>query len=85
VALAAAAPFMGVRRPRSRDLGGVILASSGKPGTSKSGASKPGSEPPRPPADPGRVLLGNGPGVTGWGDGSGCATDQGLGGIRAPG
>ena len=34
---------------------------------------------------PGPVLLGDGPGVVGWGDASGCATDQGLAGIHAPG
>jgi hypothetical protein len=34
---------------------------------------------------PRRVLLGDGPGVVGWGDAGGCATDQGLAGVRAPG
>ena len=60
---------------------GVILASS----TGKPAASQPAPPPARPAAGPGRVLLGDGPGVVGWGDASGCATDQGLAGIHAPG
>ena len=38
-----------------------------------------------PAATAARVLLGDGPGVAGWGDASGWATDQGLAGIRTPG
>jgi drug/metabolite transporter (DMT)-like permease len=37
------------------------------------------------PADRGRIPLRDGPGVAGQGDASGCGTDQGLAGIRAPG
>ncbi|MGH3121372.1 MAG: EamA family transporter [Streptosporangiaceae bacterium] len=59
---------------------GVILVSTSKPG-----ARKPVPPAARPPADPCRVLLGDGPGVVGWGDANGCTTDQGLAGIRAPG
>jgi drug/metabolite transporter (DMT)-like permease len=59
-------------------LGGVILAS-------KRRTSRPGPQPAGPPAKPGRVLPGDGLGVVAWGDASGCATDQGLAGIRAPG
>jgi drug/metabolite transporter (DMT)-like permease len=59
-------------------LGGVILASKRRTG-------RPGPQPAGPPAEPGRVLPGDGAGVVAWGDASGCATDQGLAGIRAPG